>query len=80
MVRHQHIGVDLAAVLACRREQPGQIVFAVGIEKEDRLPIVAALDHVQRLVGQKVAAQRAMSGTPSWERVHHASGKRKNPL
>ena len=63
MIGHPDIGVD-GATMGCRRfgkpaVQPPVIVSA----KEDRLTVVAALDHVQRLIGQKITAETRHDAT-----------------
>jgi hypothetical protein len=57
VVGHEHISMNRAAVTrGCRREPiavAGVILFA----KEDGLAIIAALDHVQRLIRQEVTSE-----------------------
>ena len=62
MVGHQHIGVDQTAVFGGCFGEPVTVVFVVFDVEEDRAAIVAALDHVQRLVGQEIAAVPSHGG------------------
>jgi hypothetical protein len=56
VVGHQHVAVNGAAVLDRGRRQPIAIAPAIVLAEEDRPSIVAALDHVQRLIGQEIAS------------------------
>ena len=62
---------DQAAMLAGCRQQPFEIRLAVLVGEEHRLPVVAALDHMLRLVGQEVAAE-ARHGSGLSDRAAHA--------
>jgi hypothetical protein len=57
VVGHQHVGMDVAAVFPHGGQQPSQENFAILVRMENRLPVVAALDHMQRLFRHKVAAK-----------------------
>lgn len=54
MVGHQHIGMDGAAMARRRLAEPKAIARVILVVKEGRRPVVAALDHVQRLIGQEI--------------------------
>ena len=54
VVGHQDIGVHGASVVPRRLRQKPAIARIVVVMEEDRLPIVAALDHVHRLIRQKI--------------------------
>jgi len=49
--------MDQAAVLARRFGEPAQVARVVLGRKEHRATVIAALDHVERLIGQKIAAE-----------------------
>jgi len=56
VVGHQHVSMDRAASVARRLGEPAAVADIAGLVKEDRLAVVAALDHVQRLIRQEIAA------------------------
>jgi hypothetical protein len=53
MIGHEHVGMDGAAVMPGRLPQQGAIAGIVLGPEEDRPAIIAALDHVQRLIRQE---------------------------
>jgi hypothetical protein len=55
MVGHQHIGVNRTAAIASRFFQPMEVALAVLFGEEARLAIDAALNDVQRVIGEKNA-------------------------
>ena len=57
VVGHQDIGMDGAVMNRRRFGKPCMQAPVIVSAKEDRLAVVAALDHVQRLIGQEIAAE-----------------------
>jgi hypothetical protein len=57
VVGHQHIGVHAAAIRVLRRREPVPVKRVVVLGEKDRAAVVAALDDVQRLIGEIVAAK-----------------------
>ncbi len=57
MVGHQHIGMDRQPVFGCSRREPVAVAIIIVLGKEDRLAIIAALDHMQRLIGNEEASE-----------------------
>jgi hypothetical protein len=57
MVRHQDMGVDLAAVFSRRSSKPIAIAIIVLLVEEDGLTIVATLDDMQRLIRQEITPE-----------------------
>ncbi len=53
VIGHQHIGVDRAAIAICHVDEPIAVARVAVGAKEYRLAVVATLDHMQRLIGQK---------------------------
>ena len=73
VIGHQHIGVDAYLPRLRRLAQPLELECVVlGIE-EDRLAIIPALDHMQRLVGQEIAAEAG-------HRITHRADKYRNDI
>jgi hypothetical protein len=54
---HQDIGVDATAIASGRLGQPIVVAGIILDGEEDGAAIVAALDDVQRLVGEEIAAE-----------------------
>jgi hypothetical protein len=52
VVAHQHVGVDVAFELACRRAKVLQEVAVVDVEQKAGPPVDAALDDVLRYAGE----------------------------
>jgi hypothetical protein len=63
VIGHQHIGVDGAVVRRRRFGKPGMQPPVIVSAKEDRLTVVAALDHMQRLIGQEITAEARHAAT-----------------
>src|SRR6202008_935901 len=57
VVGHQHVGVDGALIVGGGKAEPFAVARVILGGKEDGVTVVAALDHVQRLIGKKVPAQ-----------------------
>ena len=57
MVGHEDMSVDGAAVARGRLAEPVAIACVVLVGKEDALQVIAALDHMQRLIGDEIAAE-----------------------
>jgi hypothetical protein len=52
MVRHEHIGMNGAAMTRRRAIETSQVKPTVAVSVETRSPVVATLDHVERNSGQ----------------------------
>jgi hypothetical protein len=57
MVGHQHIGVDGQPLLPSSLLQPAKIEAVILVCCENRFPVIAALDNVQRLTRQEKAGK-----------------------
>ena len=57
VVRYQHVGVNHAAIFSRRLGEPVAVARIIVVIEEDRLAIIAALDHVQRLLRQEITPQ-----------------------
>jgi hypothetical protein len=57
VIGHKDIGVDGAAILRRRLRQPAPVAGIVVVAEKDGAAIVAALDDVQRLIGEKIPAK-----------------------
>jgi hypothetical protein len=71
VVGHQHIGVDGAGMRRGRLAEPQAEQRVVVGREEDRRAVVAALDEVKRLIGQKITRQ------PGHATLHDRGGKRR---
>jgi hypothetical protein len=57
MIGHQNIGVDRNVALCRGLRQPIAIKAVILLAKENRLPIVAALNHMKRLINEKIPSE-----------------------
>src|SRR5579872_2976369 len=69
VVGHQHIGMDQAAILGRGVAKPVAIPCIILLAKENRRAVIAALDHVQRLIAKKIASK------PRHRRSHQLSAE-----
>ena len=69
VVRHQNAGVNDAAIFSGRLGEPIAVARIIVVIEEDRLTIIAALDHVQRLLRQEIAPQAWHSITYSLKEI-----------
>ena len=67
MVGHQHVGMHPAGASLGVLAQPVELAAIVLVSEEARLPIVAALDHVHRHVGQHQTGAARHGGAPRAE-------------
>ena len=65
MIGHQHIGVDGQALLLGGFPQTAEVKPVILVRREDRLPVVAALDDVQRLARQEEAGKACLGVVPN---------------
>jgi len=63
VIGHQDIGVDGAVIGRRGVGEPVMEPLVIVAAKEDRLTVVAALDHVQRLIGQEITAETSHEAT-----------------
>jgi hypothetical protein len=57
VIGHQDVGMDAAEIASRRLGQPVAVSGIILDGEEDGAAIVAALDDVQRLVGEEIAAE-----------------------
>ncbi len=57
VIGHQYIGVNGQPVGGRGRDQPIAVLGKIVIAEEDRLAVVAALDYMQRLIGNEIASE-----------------------
>jgi hypothetical protein len=57
VIGHEDISVNAAATALCSFREPPSVLDVVVFAEEDRTAIVAALDDVERLIGQEGATQ-----------------------
>ncbi len=69
VVGHQHVGMNRATMVQGGCSEPVVVTAIVLRREEDRFAIVAALDHMQRLIGQKVASEPRHGRPPSRDHV-----------
>jgi hypothetical protein len=64
VVGHQHIGLDGTPVVYGRGGEPVAVTAIVVLTEEDGLAVIAALDHVLRLIGQEIKAKPCQAVSP----------------
>jgi hypothetical protein len=79
VIGRQHVGMNGAAVAARRFHEPVTIARVVVGPEEDGPAIVAALDHMQRLIGQEIAAETCPCDA-RWFNPASCSIRRENQL
>jgi hypothetical protein len=84
VIGHEDISVDAAAIALCSFREPPSVLDVVVFAEEDRAAIVAALDDVERLIGQEGAtesghgaalsetARASLPNVPAWRKKSYS--------